>query len=115
MNDGHTLSGPRIALQGVFKRFGRKTVLDGIDLSVDPGESLVVIGGSGSGKSVMLKCILGLMKVDEGRILVDGEDVTRMSGRELQRVRGRFGMRSEERRVGKACVSTCRSRGSPYH
>src|SRR3546814_11338389 len=83
MNDGNTLSGPKIALQGVVKRFGRKTVLDGIDLSVDPGESLVVIGGSGSGKSVMLKCILGLMKVDEGRILVDGEDVTRMSGREL--------------------------------
>lgn len=92
MNDGNTPSGPKIALQGVVKRFGRKTVLDGIDLSVDPGESLVVIGGSGSGKSVMLKCILGLMKVDEGRILVDGEDVTRMSGRELQRVRGRFGM-----------------------
>src|SRR3546814_1329066 len=64
MNDGNTLSGPKIALQGVVKRFGRKTVLDGIDLSVDPGESLVVIGGSGSGKSVMLKCILGLMKVD---------------------------------------------------
>src|SRR3546814_13681665 len=92
MNDGNTLSGPKIALQGVVKRFGRKTVLDGIDLSVDPGESLVVIGGSGSGKSVMLKCILGQMKVDEGRILVDGEDVTRMSGRELQRGRGRFGL-----------------------
>src|SRR3546814_14514264 len=89
MNDGNTLSGPKIALQGVVKRFGRKTVLDRIDLSVDPGESLVVIGGSGSGKSVMLKCILGLMKGAEGRILVDGEDVPRLSGGALQRVGGR--------------------------
>src|SRR3546814_4529268 len=84
MNDGNTLSGPKIALQGVVKRFGRKTVLDGIDLSVDPGESLVVIGGSGSGKSVMLKSILGLMKVDEGRILVDGEDRSEEHTSEMQ-------------------------------
>lgn len=85
-------SGPKIELQGVVKRFGRKTVLNGIDLKVDPGESLVVIGGSGTGKSVMLKCILGLLHVDAGRILVDGEDVTRMRGRDLQRVRAKFGM-----------------------
>lgn len=87
-----TYSGPKIELRGVTKRFGKKMVLDGIDLKVEAGESLVVIGGSGSGKSVMLKCILGLIRPDAGAILVDGEDVTRMKGRDLQRVRGKFGM-----------------------
>ncbi len=90
--DDAPYSGPKIELRGLVKRFGRKTVLNGIDLTVDPGESLVVIGGSGTGKSVMLKCILGLLRPDSGQILVDGEDVTRMKGRELQRVRAKFGM-----------------------
>ena len=57
---------PKIELKGVHKRFGPKVVLDGIDLSVNPGESLVIIGGSGTGKSVMLKSILGLIKPDKG-------------------------------------------------
>lgn len=83
---------PKIELQGLVKRFGRKTVLDGVDLAVQPGESLVVIGGSGTGKSVMLKCILGLLRPDDGRILIDGEDITRLRGRDLDRVRGKFGM-----------------------
>src|SRR3546814_10460638 len=91
MNDTPT-SGPKIELKGLVKRFGRKTVLDGIDLQVNSGESLVVIGGSGTGKSVMLKCILGLLRPDAGQILVDGEDVTRLKGRDLQRVRAKFGM-----------------------
>lgn len=66
---------PKIAMKGVHKRFGPKHVLRGIDLEVAPGESLVVIGGSGTGKSVMIKSILGIVKADEGSILVDGEEM----------------------------------------
>ena len=83
---------PKIKLEGVVKRFGDKTVLDGIDLEVGRGDSVVVIGGSGVGKSVMLKCILGLMAPDAGTILVDGEDVARLSGAERGEVNRKFGM-----------------------
>jgi phospholipid/cholesterol/gamma-HCH transport system ATP-binding protein len=82
----------RIALQGVTKRFGPKTVLAGVDLAVQPGESMVIIGGSGTGKSVTLKCILGLIRPDAGRIQVDGQEVTGLSGRALARHQARFGM-----------------------
>jgi phospholipid/cholesterol/gamma-HCH transport system ATP-binding protein len=66
-----------IRLSAVTKSFGPKEVLRGIDLTVETGESLVVIGGSGTGKSVLLKCILGLVKPDAGRIELDGTDVTK--------------------------------------
>jgi phospholipid/cholesterol/gamma-HCH transport system ATP-binding protein len=66
-----------IELRGVTKSFGPKEVLRGIDLSVATGRSMVVIGGSGTGKSVLLKCILGLVQPDSGTILLDGEDVAR--------------------------------------
>jgi phospholipid/cholesterol/gamma-HCH transport system ATP-binding protein len=66
-----------IELRGVTKAFGRKEVLRGIDLSVATGQSMVIIGGSGTGKSVLLKCILGLVQPDGGTILLDGEDVAR--------------------------------------
>jgi phospholipid/cholesterol/gamma-HCH transport system ATP-binding protein len=66
-----------IELRQVSKAFGANRVLQGIDLRVDTGESLVVIGGSGTGKSVLIKCILGLVQPDSGTILLDGEDVTR--------------------------------------
>ena len=66
-----------IRLSQVTKSFGPKEVLRGIDLDVETGESLVVIGGSGTGKSVLLKCILGLVKPDGGRIELDGHDVTK--------------------------------------
>ncbi len=82
----------KIVLKDVAKRFGDKTVLDGVSLSVEAGESLTIIGQSGTGKSVLLKCILGLIRPDRGMILVDGEDVAGMSGRELDRVRAKFGM-----------------------
>ena len=62
----------KISLSGVHKSFGAKKVLQGIDLEVAQGESMVVIGGSGSGKSVLLKCILGLMRPDSGSIKIDG-------------------------------------------
>ncbi len=82
----------KIALQGVVKRFGAKTVLDGVDLEVAKGESLVIIGGSGTGKSVMLKCILGLLHPDAGSIRVDGAEVTGLAGAALARHQARFGM-----------------------
>ena len=64
-----------IQLQDIHKSFGSNHVLQGVDMTVDKGKSLVIIGGSGSGKSVMIKCILGLIKVDRGKILVDGQDI----------------------------------------
>ncbi len=64
-----------IELQGVHKAFGKNRVLRGIDLTIPSGESMVIIGGSGTGKSVLLKCILGLVHPDSGTILLDGEDV----------------------------------------
>lgn len=66
-----------IALENVHKSFGSNRVLRGVTLAVDGGQSLVVIGGSGTGKSVLLKCILGLVRPDAGRIELDGEDVTK--------------------------------------
>ena len=86
------MSTPKLALEKVFKSFGPKKVLNGVDLDVAPGRSLVVIGGSGVGKSVTLKCALGLMKPDSGRILVDGVDITRAHGAELAKLRAKFGM-----------------------
>ena len=62
---------PKIELRGVKKRFGPKIVLDGVDLVVNEGDSLVIIGGSGSGKSVTIKCVLGIIRADAGTILVD--------------------------------------------
>lgn len=83
---------PKIRLRGVKKSFGDNHVLRGIDLDIAEGESLVVIGGSGTGKSVLLKCILGLLHPDEGTIEVDGEDVSRLRGKDLERMRRKFGM-----------------------
>ena len=82
----------QIEMKGVKKRFAAKVVLDGVDLCVQPGSSLVIIGGSGTGKSVALKSILGLIRPDEGAILVDGEDVTSFRGADRDRVMRKFGM-----------------------
>ena len=83
---------PKIALRGVRKAFGAKVVLDGVDLDVAPGESMVVIGGSGTGKSVTIKCILGLLTPDAGSIRIDGGEVVGLHGRALAASRARFGM-----------------------
>src|SRR5919106_3819147 len=83
---------PKISLRGVTKAFGPKKVLQGIDLDVAKGESMVVIGGSGTGKSVLLKCILGILQPDRGSIEIDGAEVTRMSRREREQVMQKFGM-----------------------
>ncbi len=81
-----------LKLTGVEKRFGGKHVLKGVNLSVAPRQSVVVIGGSGSGKSVMLKNALGLMTPDAGRIEFDRADVTRAHGRARETMRARTGM-----------------------
>ncbi len=81
-----------IALRDVHKSFGPKHVLNGINLDVERGRSLVVIGGSGSGKSVMLKCILGLLQPDRGSILVNGQEVVGLRGRRRDEVLSRIGM-----------------------
>jgi phospholipid/cholesterol/gamma-HCH transport system ATP-binding protein len=83
---------PKIELQGVYKAFGAKVVLDGIDMAIEPGESMVVIGGSGTGKSVLIKCILGILQPDRGSIKIDGQEVTTLSRKERQGIMHKFGM-----------------------
>jgi phospholipid/cholesterol/gamma-HCH transport system ATP-binding protein len=83
---------PKVELCGVKKRFGPKVVLDGLDLKIGKGESLVVIGGSGTGKSVMIKCVLGILRPDEGQIFVDGQEVTQLRGRAREQMLKQFAM-----------------------
>ena len=83
---------PKIRLRGVRKAFGAKIVLDGIDLDVMPGTSLVVIGGSGSGKSVLLKCLLNIIEPDSGTIEIDGRDLLEMSRLERESQLSKIGM-----------------------
>ncbi len=90
MTDNSTV--PMILMQGVAKSFGPKKVLRGVDLDLARGESLVIIGGSGSGKSVMLKCILGLVEPDAGVIEVEGTEVTGLSGQARDTVNRKIGM-----------------------
>jgi len=83
---------PKIKIRGLKKSFGEKHILRGIDLDVGVGESVVVIGGSGTGKSVLLKCILGILDPDEGTIEIDGKEVTSLSRHEREKVMHKFGM-----------------------
>jgi phospholipid/cholesterol/gamma-HCH transport system ATP-binding protein len=83
---------PKIRLRGLRKSFGDKLVLDGVDLDVMPGTSMVVIGGSGSGKSVLLKCVLGLLEPDAGTIEIDGQDVASLPRRPREAIYRRIGM-----------------------
>ena len=78
-----------IELSGVHKSFGPKQVLRGVDLTIRQGESMVIIGGSGTGKSVLLKCILGLIRHDSGAITLEGDDVRTV---ERDALLARFGM-----------------------
>ena len=67
-----------MTFENIHKSFGSNHVLRGVNLTVEPGESMVIIGGSGTGKSVLIKTVLGLVQPDKGRILVDGQDVTKV-------------------------------------
>ncbi len=81
-----------IEMRGVEKAFGAKRVLQGVDLTVVRGESLAIIGGSGTGKSVTLKCVLGLVVPDAGEVLVAGEPALGLRGRRREALLDRFGM-----------------------
>src|SRR5262245_32399140 len=83
---------PKIELTGVAKSFGDKHVLRGVDFTIGKAESLVIIGGSGTGKSVTLKCILGILRPDKGSIKVDGEEVTKLHGHKRDEHLAKFGM-----------------------
>jgi phospholipid/cholesterol/gamma-HCH transport system ATP-binding protein len=83
---------PKISLRGVAKAFGEKQVLRGIDLDIAAGASVVVIGGSGTGKSVLIKCILGIIEADAGAIAVDGQDVAHLDAGARDAVNAKFGM-----------------------
>ncbi|HEY0159379.1 MAG TPA: ABC transporter ATP-binding protein [Thermoanaerobaculia bacterium] len=85
-----------ISLQNLYKAFDGRQVLCDMSIDVARGESLVIVGGSGTGKSVTLKHIIGLLKPDRGRVLVDGEDITAMKDVELNQFRRRFGMAFQE-------------------
>jgi len=83
---------PKIRIRGLVKHFGPKKVLDGVDLDVMTGTAMVVIGGSGTGKSVLIKCILGLITPDAGSIEIDGEDVLKASRSRARALRSQIGM-----------------------
>jgi phospholipid/cholesterol/gamma-HCH transport system ATP-binding protein len=81
-----------IRVQGLHKSFGSQPVLRGLDLDIATGEIMVVIGRSGGGKSVLLKHLIGLLRPDAGTVAVDGVEITRLRGGELDRVRERYGV-----------------------
>ncbi len=80
-----------IEIKNLKKSFGSKQVLRGVDLVIEEGKTNVIIGASGCGKSVMLKHIVGLLRPDEGSILIDGEDITKMNEKEVYEIRKKFG------------------------
>lgn len=89
---GKEKSTPMIKLTDVHKSFGRKVVLNGVDLEIQRGESVVIIGGSGTGKSVTLKCILGLLTPEKGSITIDGREVAAASAKVHEQVNSKIGM-----------------------
>jgi phospholipid/cholesterol/gamma-HCH transport system ATP-binding protein len=88
MSDGT----PKIAISGLRKSFGSKRVLDGVDLTCGGGESLVVIGGSGTGKSVLIKCIIGLLQPDSGSVRIDGSETFGLRRAAREALMRKFGM-----------------------
>lgn len=85
------MSAPAISIRGLEKSFGARRVLAGVDLDLEKGRSLVIIGGSGTGKSVLLKCVLGLIRPDKGSIFIDGEETAR-SAANRRRLTQKIGM-----------------------
>ena len=86
------MSDTKIKISGLKKAFGKKVVLDGLDLDIRKGESLVVIGGSGTGKSVLIKCIQGLLQPDAGSILIDDQEVVGLKESEKEEMHSKMGM-----------------------
>jgi phospholipid/cholesterol/gamma-HCH transport system ATP-binding protein len=87
-----TNSNVKISVQDVYKSFGNNHVLRGAFLEIKKGESMVVIGGSGTGKSVLIKCVIGLLKPEKGEIYIDGQEVASLKERGLNEIRKKFGM-----------------------
>src|SRR6266850_2038745 len=85
-------SSPMIAVRGLKKRIGTQEILRGVDLSVAPGETLVIIGRSGGGKSVLLKNLIGLMQPDAGEIWIDGQNILGLGERQLAGIRRKVGI-----------------------
>jgi phospholipid/cholesterol/gamma-HCH transport system ATP-binding protein len=94
--DAKADSSPKLEARDLHKSFGPKVVLDGISFSVADGESLVIVGPSGTGKSVLLKHLIGLLEPDSGSVLVDGEDFWELDSLDQNRVRKKFGMSFQE-------------------
>jgi phospholipid/cholesterol/gamma-HCH transport system ATP-binding protein len=92
MSAQESRNGSMIAVQGLIKRIGQQEVLRGVDLQVARGETLAIIGRSGGGKSVLLKHLIGLMKPDAGEIWIEGQDIIRMSERNLASIRQKVGI-----------------------
>src|SRR6476646_3255720 len=86
----------KIRIHDLHKSFGSKVVLDGVNIDVAPAESLVIIGGSGTGKSVLLKHVIGLLKPDSGTVEVDGTAVESLGNRQITEFRRKFGMAFQE-------------------
>src|SRR5271157_4931204 len=109
------MADPMISVQGLTVTYGSRRVLDGVNLDIQPGEVMALLGGSGSGKTTILRHIIGLERPTSGTVRIRGVDINRCSPKELKDIRCTMGVafqeRSEERRVGKEC----RSRWSPYH
>ena len=91
MSEGDVGSGHLVELERVRKSFGDNLVLDGIDLTIDRGEVVVIAGPSGSGKSTMLRCINGLEGIDDGDVRFDGQSLAR-AGKDVNQLRARIGM-----------------------
>jgi phospholipid/cholesterol/gamma-HCH transport system ATP-binding protein len=87
---------PKIAVIDLWKSFGEKEVLRGVSVEVAAGESLVIVGGSGAGKSVLLKHLIGLIQPDRGHVVVDGDDLTRADHTQALTIRRKFGMSFQE-------------------
>ncbi len=83
---------PMISVRDLHKAFGTNQVLTGIDLDIEEGSTCVILGGSGSGKTVLIKHMIGLLKPDKGQVIVDGEDIVPLDDQGLERVRRKFGM-----------------------
>jgi phospholipid/cholesterol/gamma-HCH transport system ATP-binding protein len=83
---------PIISVKELYRSFGGRPVLSGVNLDLDVGTTTVILGSSGSGKTVLMKHIIGLLKPDSGQVFVEGEDVVPLDDRELERVRRKFGM-----------------------
>ena len=103
---------PIIELRHIDKSFGGRQVLRDMSISVEQGESLVIVGGSGTGKSVTLKHVIGLLRPDRGEVVIDGHDITQMKDVELNEFRRRFGMSFQEgarsHSSRRSCCSTSR-------